>query len=491
MRKLMISAFALVLGCSPGPEAPAIDGGSAQVDSGMAADSGAAPAPGVDAGRPPVRDSGQSATDATRPPSAEVDAGFVRSQPEPPEGDACADICAHTDCQEDCLIYCRLGELATGGDQRREFLGCLQDNPCDHRQCWPEIEVGEACREICDDRSKLERCSIDFLIEAGEDICPQVCTGMLARFEPANAQAWLDCAVNVCREGRHVDCNPEIFMGPTPSQVCLDAGRSAATCPGSHQHYFAEAWECEHYRSPIEQRGLGGNALAECMAQTHSCGDMRLYECLTQAEQASGRSAAIQELCAPLAQCPDDNVFGCRAMAAGMTPMMGNRQVQLMAECIAAAGSDCNALERCVDWNFEEMALSQSCRDACSGCGQGDWGEQCARLCNWTERSMSVDDAARFGECVAQNTCSLPHQLAECGRQILPEVGQICQGFWQQTGRRCPSWRHESSAMVEIFCMLSGVRTGVISGDALNRCGETIGCEMDPMYVCLKGRLGG
>ena len=486
-----LGLFGLVMwACTPGPEAPPLDAGTVLVDAAGTRDAGSSPQT-PDAARPVLRDSGQAAYDAERPSPGQVDAGFRVPVSELPDGDVCAGVCAHTDCQEECLIYCRLGEVASAGDQRSEFVSCMRDHPCDYRRCWPDSDSDAACREICSDRDRIERCSIDFLIEADQEICPQVCMGMLARMEPANRQAWLDCSVNVCRGDRHIECNFETFMGPTPSATCLEAGRNAATCPGSHRHYFAEAWECEGYRSPIEQRGLGGAVIAECLAETHSCGDMRLFECMTQAQRSSGRSAAIQELCSPVAQCDDELVLSCRMMATGMTPMLGHRQIELMGQCIAEAGSNCNALERCVDFNFEEMQPSANCEDACSGCGRGDWGEQCLTMCNWMERSLSVDDAYRFGECVGQNSCNMPHQFAECARLILPEVGRTCREFWRQAGRRCPSWRDQPSGIAEMWCMLSGVRTGVIGAEALNRCGQTIGCELDPIESCLKGRLGG
>jgi hypothetical protein len=168
--------------------------------------------------------------------------------------------------------------------------------------------------------------------------------------------------------------------------------------------------------------------------------------------------------------------------------MLGGRHLQMMAECIAAAQDDCGALRDCADFDPRDRAVSDACDSGCQGCGEGDWGRNCRQLCNWVERSMSVETAERYTDCVGRNTCNLPHQLAACGREALPRVGGICQRFWQQAGMRCPEWREFPAAMVEITCVLSGVRTGTISEAALTRCGARIGCESDPVDVCLKGR---
>jgi hypothetical protein len=475
--------------CATDATAPGLDGGS-QSDVALGSDAGAAVDTGnsTDAGtRPPVSDAG-APPDSGQTPGT-VDAGFVVNPPDPPEGDTCANVCANTDCQRECLIICRIGEDGMEGDARAGFLTCMDENPCDASACEPnEHVVLPECEEICRRRRDMDRCHVEFVDEVQPDVCGLVCTATVARMEPANAQAWLDCTINVCSERRRVDCRPELFLGPTPTQQCIDAGRRMSSCPGSDRHFFAEAWQCEGFRSPAEQGGLGGSGMAHCLANTNACGDWAMLECLTAAEEASGRARAIQELCAPVAACDDEAAYGCRLMAAGITPMLGARHVQMMAECIAAAGSDCGALRECAEFDQQESAVSDRCNSGCRGCGEGDWRRNCSQLCNWMERSMSVGTAERYTDCVGRNTCNLPHQLVACGREALPRVGGICQRFWQQAGIRCPEWRHLPAAMFEIACTLSGVRSGTISEAALDRCAARIGCESDPADICLKGR---
>ena len=129
-----------------------LDAGTALLDVAGAPDAGSSPRT-PDAASPELRDSGQAASDVERPTPGQVDAGFTVPVSELPEGDVCADVCAHTDCQEECLIYCRLGEVASAGEQRSEFVSCMRDHPCDYRRCWPDSDSDAACLELCSDAS--------------------------------------------------------------------------------------------------------------------------------------------------------------------------------------------------------------------------------------------------------------------------------------------------------------------------------------------------
>ena len=103
MMRSYVGLFCLVTwGCTPGPAAPQLDVGIASSDIGMHLDAGSNPEP-FDAGMTRLRDSGQAANDVQPPMRGQVDAGFDVPVPELPQGDACAEVCAHTDCQEECL----------------------------------------------------------------------------------------------------------------------------------------------------------------------------------------------------------------------------------------------------------------------------------------------------------------------------------------------------------------------------------------------------
>ena len=84
---------------------------------------------------------------------------------------------------------------------------------------------------------RLERRSIDFDRSRSRTL-PSSLHGYACATEPANRQAWLDCGVNVC-------CGigtSNVFETLADAiGYVLEAGRNAATCPGSHRHYFAEA----------------------------------------------------------------------------------------------------------------------------------------------------------------------------------------------------------------------------------------------------------
>jgi hypothetical protein len=103
---------------------------------------------------------------------------------------------------------------------------------------------------------------------------------------------------------------------------------------------------------------------------------------------------------------------------------------------------------------------------------------------------LSAEDATIYTTCVNENSCNLPHQLAACSRQVLPEVGATCERFWQRATSRCNEWREMPAAFVEISCSLSGVRTGTIDEAALLRCADRVDCRLDALDICLKGRLG-
>jgi hypothetical protein len=354
----------------------------------------------------------------------------------------------------------------------------------------PPGSVLAECENICGREAEMRSCGVEFVEQIDRDRCALFCSSLVASMEPANAQAFLDCTVNVCRPDHAVDCAETLFLGPTPSQTCIEAGHQIASCPDSDTHFFEDAWRCESYRSPSEQSGLGGTGFVECLASSTACGDMASVVCLTEAMERSGRSAAIQELCRPVANCDQEQGFGCRAMASGITPVLGGRHVEMLGECIAAAQGDCDALAGCADWDLEEAAISTACREGCSACGEDDWTETCQNLCNWTERSLSGTDARSYTACVTENSCNLPHQLAACSRRVLPELGATCERFWQRATSRCNEWREVPAAFVEISCSLSGVRTGTIDEAALLRCADRMDCTLEPLDICLKGRLG-
>ena len=102
------------------------------------------------------------------------------------------------------------------------------------------------------------------------------------------------------------------------------------------------------------------------------------------------------------------------------------------------------------------------------------------------ERSFSVDDAYRFGECVGQNTCVCRISLPNAPALFFLRSRLAATAASGQTLSLVVSSRAESQRCGDVF----RVRTGVVSAE-LNCCAQTIGCELDPIENCLKGRLGG
>jgi hypothetical protein len=472
-----VGAVMLVWGCTSAPSAPGIDG-----DAGRSVDAGVH-LPG-DTG--PAIDAGLARPDSGIVPGV-VDAGYPGTTPPPVDGAPCDEACAGTRCMDDCLTVCRLAGPALPEDRRPSFFECVRQNTCDiEDQCLDNPpSAPAACERVCALRVRdLDACGVDFF-DAGEH-CTWLCSSTLARMSPAAQQAFQNCLDEGCGVDQSIDCDPEQFYGPTPSQTCIDYARSHAHCAEDDEHWWSAVWDCETMRSPAGQEGLGGNDLVTCLADNPACGDMGFFGCMVEMERETGRADAIRLACANAARCDDDMAGGCRFYMSGITPLMGTEAVRLLGECLERAGDRCDSIEQCIEAVFEPGQADgpSTCTEGCQRCGQVD--ESCVNLCLRLGNSLSVEQAADYRECLASGACGdlLPEA---CMAQVLPWVGEACSSFVETMHDLCPETRNYPGAFVRAFCSISGLRTGAFGPAELVDCARRVGCTGNPVELCLRG----
>ena len=494
--RLLAPSILLFAACiSPQPNAPPLTEG----DAGVNADVGSQD---PDAGPGAAADAGMTNDDAGEPappdiPPARVDAGFTPEVPDPPPADACEDACGEGRCAEECYETCLFVSHGLGGDQRMEFLSCVEaGNGCDVEECIPETpQVTSECETICGLRdgepaNDLEpsRCA-DLDDEPAS--CLLECNAALSIMTPAARQSWLHCSLDGCRANPERDCDVEGFVSPNPSQACLDAIEHLQQCDDDDDR---SAWsrahtDCELYRSPGEQRDLGGNAWAECLANTQVCGDWIYIECLTQMEAATGRGAAVREMCAPMSQCDEGLGYQCRIYGQGVTGLVGGYGLEQMRQCIDQRRDDCNGLGECMAQLIERPVMAQDdpCIAECNRCGLP--GSVCGAMCVRVRNSLSVPDAERLHQCLQREQCGLD-LLTRCTREVLPRTMGICERFIGATAQQCPEAFEGPAAVYAPWCALSGVRTGYLTEAAMMECVDRVPCvgdDFNPLSICMQG----
>ena len=477
MRYFFVALLLTAAGCSQDVTSP----GAAGADAGSAA--------GQDAGANPGQDAGPAGDPGREP--ASIDAGFVVEVPEPPQGDRCREICDGARCEEMCQLTCRLGESGVPADQREAFRACAQQNPCEIIDCVPdELPVPEACNDICANQERMDNCDVSLLADSPAEVCGVVCASILGRMEPANRQAWLDCTANRCLRGDRIDCDPDAYYGPTPSRDCVEAGRRHALCDGVDDHWFREAWRCEAFRSPGTQPDRAGDALVQCLAETNACHDERGFVCMEEVLADHPRGDEVRNRCAAAAACGEDLGMSCVYFSLGITVGVGGQLEEVLDRCLLSAGSDCEQIDDCLDTEVGVEDRDSPCASACADCGDEDDQVDCREDCVEFQNSMSVSQAAAFGDCLPNNSCIDVDDVARCAAVALPEEAGLCRTFWDAAQVRCNDWRQIDDAEVEVRCLQSIARTGVMSEDALLRCANQLNCESDPGTACIKRRVG-
>jgi len=487
MKNLTLLALAGLIACTAEPNAPGLEG-----DAGSAGDAAVA----ADAGRPPrdtgpdlLADAGSTdvpplAQDVGGLPPGNYDAGFEPPEPPPPphEEDHCAQACLGMPCGRECRAACNIALPAMTEDERPEYLACLNETSCEPWRCLPNREASEVCQQVCDNRA-LRQC--DVTLSADEDVCGYECDGLLAMMSPPARQAWLQCTINECgTERRAVNCDPTTYLGPPPTQACINRGLVAVTCePRRNRSAWEAAWECEGWRTPADQEGLGGNEMVECLGNA-GCGGPDFYRCMIRSQEATGRGDEVAEACRHAERCEGLGAY-CQLMANGLTRVMGQVGMERVNACLLAAEDSCDDIRTCIQgmWDPNQVEVEPLCRQACIGCN--DPTEACIHACSRLHNSMSHSQADTYMECIrnraAAEQCGdfLP---ATCIAPALPSVDATCRAYVNHMINRCPGTRFYNPEALVSWCSLSGVRSGLTNLETLTACVDRTGCAAPNLW---------
>jgi hypothetical protein len=486
------ACLCLAAACTATPEAPDIenrDAGNSNADaSAPAPDSGfpdydSGPSVFSDAGDPDVAWLPQDAG-AVRP-GGTFDAGYNPELPEdpPPLGDPCAETCVGRPCAEACRNNCRFALPGMPESQRAGFLGCIAQNTCDTDQCMPDVVIPEACEDLCENGSR-RRCDLD--IGDNQSSCRRNCLGWLTLMTPPAREAFLQCGIERCSRNNSINCNPASFLGPTPSQTCIDVGLRGADCgDDQRRNPWQIAWECEGWRSPVDQGSLGGNVLVECLAGAE-CGGGAFYGCMIESQAATGRRARIGELCDGAARCGEPNI-GCQLINNGMTRLVGEVGLAATEVCLEAAGADCDAIGSCLQRNWDPGIANapELCRQSCIRCGEAT--DACVNTCTRLRHSMSLAQGATYDRCLtnraAANDCGTSIGIT-CLTPALPQVAQHCQSYVNHLVATCSGVRYYNPELLVGWCALGGVRTGLADAETFIECVDRTGCGVNTWEAC-------
>ena len=310
---------------------------------------------------------------------------------------------------------------------------------------------------------------------------------------PSAQQAWLRCGLERCQAGEPVDCHPAHFMGPVSSQACLNAALLRQRCePHRYEPLWRDVWECESLRSPTDQPFLGGGAMVNCMAQEEACGFAGFYQCLVRSRDQLERGEDIRRLCAQADRCGAEQGGQCLMSLVGLTPATGEQRVLEVSRCLERAGGHCPDIERCLaprDGLAHRLPPGDPCRQACGGCGED--AERCVEHCMALRLSLGVGQGLEFSQCLSGSHCDEGWPLARCLERVLPQTVHDCRGFEAELSARCGASGTEvmvgSAQDRHLSCLLSGLRSGVMTGEELNECVNRVGCVDDPVGRCLRG----
>lgn len=489
MRLAAVIGLLSLIACDATPGAPDlnIDGGIGNIPLADAGPTDLGPLfPSFDAGPArPVPDAG--ATDIGGLPPASFDAGFDDEEvpDDPPQEDLCGEACFGMPCAEDCRFLCRVGLVGLQQADREDYLRCVMDNSCDVEACLEEeVEVPQSCIDLCSNRDR-ERCGIDL----GDDdrTCHLYCRSTLAMMTSPARQAWLDCGINQCSRRNPVDCNPLTFLGPTPSQTCLDVANWRRTCdPNRRESLWSDAYECESWRAPADQnRHSGGTHMIQCMSEAN-CGAGGWYACMVEAGTQQGRRDQIVEACAQANQCGGEVNWNCQLYLTGFTRMMGQRGIHDLGNCIRDAGDDCEAITTCLERNWQAITgPGDPCRESCLACG--DTSDFCLGICMRFRASLTNVQAAAYEGClldrVRSRSCEEVNPV-DCIQAALPNVANTCGDFVSYLQNRCASSRYYSEIMLNGWCALNGTRTGLLDSRNLRECVDRTGCAVNTWEAC-------
>jgi hypothetical protein len=482
----------LAAACTATPDAPDInqpDAGTPSADAAVhAPDSGfpdydSGPSVFSDAGDPDVAWLPQDAGPIR--PGGQFDAGYNPEIPEdpPPIGDPCADTCLGRPCAEACRASCRFALPGMPESQRTGFLGCIAQNTCDTAQCMPEVVIPTACVALCDNGAR-RRCGIDIGDNAAD--CGRNCLGLLTMMTPPAREAFLQCGIELCGGDDRITCDPGSFLGPTPSQTCIDVGVRGVECGDREgRNPWQIAWECEGWRSPSDQANLGGNALVECLSGA-PCGGGAFYGCMIESQVATGRRARIGEICDGAARCGEPNI-GCQMITNGMTRLVGEVGIEATEECLEAAGADCDAIQSCLqrNWNPGLANAPEICRQSCIRCDEPT--DACVNTCTRLRHSMSLEQAVTYETCLTNragaNDCGTSIGVT-CLTPALPQVTQICRSYVNHLVGTCSGVRYYNPELLVGWCALGGVRTGLADAESFIACVDRTGCGVNTWEAC-------
>jgi hypothetical protein len=482
MRNLSIYLiFVLALGaCTAQPDAPDLNGdaGLAQGDGGQGAGT-----PAWDSGPDLLADAGSTdvgelAQDIGSLAPGEYDAGFHPPEPPPPahEQDRCAESCLGMPCGRECRRSCTLALPGIAEADQVDYLRCVHESSCEPWRCLPDREISQVCQDVCANR-RLRQCSVE--LNADPLICGHECEGLLGMMTPPARQAWLQCSIEQCGVlPRQVNCNPQHFLGPTPSQACIDRGNTIVACERNRNRSTWEAaWECESWRSPSDQPNLGGNSLVECLAGA-TCAPADWYRCLIRSQEATGRAETVAEVCRNAERCEGLGTY-CQMMANGFTRAIGETGLQQIHSCLRNAGEGCEDIRRCIQgvWDPNHVEVTPLCRQACIACN--DATEACINTCSRLRNSLSLPQTEIYDSCLTNRAAArecggfLP---STCISPALPAVASTCQRYIDHMSDRCPGTRFFNPTTLKAWCALSGVRTGLTDFESLSACIDRTGC---------------
>ena len=482
MRQLSLAllSFVVLSGCTAEPDAPDLATDAAVTP---AEDAGAPVDPPWDSGPDLLADAGSTdieplAQDVGTMDPGEYDAGFTPPDPPepPPEEDVCAEACLGMPCGRECRAQCRVALPGVPAEEREEYLRCINQTSCESWRCLPDREISQECQDVCDNRS-LRQCSVE--LSADPTVCGHECEGLLAMMAPPARQAWLQCTINQCGiDRRRVNCDPSDYLGPAPTQACINRGTTVVQCERDRDRSaWAAAWECEGWRTPNDQSGLGGNTLVNCLSDA-TCAPQDWYRCMIQSQEYTGLGETVAELCRRAERCEGLGVY-CQLMANGLTRAIGQTGLDNIHECLRNAGDTCEENRACIVgvWDPNAVEVHPLCRQACIGCG--DPTEQCIHNCSRMRNSMSREQTATYDTCIRNRAAA--RQCGEflpttCLPPALPTVADTCRRYVDHMVDRCPGTRFYNPSVLQGWCALSGVRSGLTNLRSLTECIDRTGC---------------
>ena len=84
---------------------------------------------------------------------------------------------------------------------------------------------------------------------------------------------------------------------------------------------------------------------------------------------------------------------------------------------------------------------------------------------------------------IRANSCDEVNPVG-CIRAALPQVADTCNDYVEYLRDRCANARYYSDIMLNGWCAMGGVRTGLLTPENLRQCVDRTGCAVNTWEAC-------